>query len=171
VYVQGTSLSCPLAAGVAAMMLHAVPNATPMQVIEALKNTASQVSHPDNRMGWGVIDAVQAIDELKSLVDPVKYPRAFALEQNFPNPFNPSTRIVYSLPNAGPVTLRIYNVLGQEIRTLVDETQARGPHTSVWDGTNRTGVRVATGVYIYRLELSSESGGNTVLSKKMLLLK
>jgi serine protease AprX len=170
-YVQGTSLSCPLAAGVAAMMLHAVPNATPMQVIEALKTTASQASHPDNRMGWGVINALQAIEELKSLVDPVKYPRAFALEQNFPNPFNPATTIVYSLPNAGPVTLRVYNVLGQEVRTLVDETQARGEHTSLWDGTNKSGSRVATGVYLYRLEFSSDGGGTTVLSKKMVLVK
>jgi serine protease AprX len=171
VYVQGTSLSCPLAAGVAAMMLQAVPTATPMQVIEALRNTASQASRPDNRMGWGVINAVRAIDYLKNPVPPDPLPSSIALEQNYPNPFNPSTRIPYDVPAPGTVTLRIYDILGQEVRTLVDETRAGGRYTSIWDGTSTSGMRVATGVYIYRLEISSDGGGRTVLSKKMVLVK
>jgi subtilisin family serine protease len=63
-YVQGTSFSCPLAAGVAALMVKAAPTATPMQVIQALKMTASQAATPDNRMGWGIIDAPKAITYL-----------------------------------------------------------------------------------------------------------
>ncbi len=92
---------------------------------------------------------------------PVQVPGTFALEQNFPNPFNPSTTIRYSVPKAGMVSLKIYNVLGQEVRTLVGQRQSAGSYSVTFDAS-----RLASGVYFYRL-----SAGSFNSVKKMLLLK
>ena len=80
-------------------------------------------------------------------------PDAYALYQNAPNPFNPTTEIRYDVPaTGGRVTLRVYDVDGRLVRTLVDEVQAEGARSVVWDGKNSRGDGVATGVYFYRLE-------------------
>jgi len=84
-------------------------------------------------------------------------PSAYALTQNYPNPFNPQTQIAYSLPEAGRVRLIIYNLLGQTVRTLVDETQAAGRHSVRWDGRDDEGRRLASGVYLYRLKANGFS--------------
>jgi len=92
---------------------------------------------------------------------PVELPRTWALAQNFPNPFNPTTEIRYSVPLAGPVRLAVYNVLGQEVATLVDEVQAAGTYAVRFDAT-----RLASGLYLYRI-----STGSFTDVKKMMLLK
>jgi hypothetical protein len=89
-----------------------------------------------------------------------------ALYPNYPNPFNPTTTIRYDLFDAGAVTLSIYNVLGQRVRTLVSERRPAGHNEATWDGTDDHGHRVASGVYVYKLET-----GATVRTRKMLLLK
>src|SRR5204862_573609 len=73
-------------------------------------------------------------------------PRHFSLEENYPNPFNPSTTIRYSLPTDSYVKLSIYNMLGQEISTLVNQRKGAGVYTVSWDASN-----VSSGVYFYRL--------------------
>jgi hypothetical protein len=93
-------------------------------------------------------------------------PEAYALHQNFPNPFNPNTAIRYELPNEGRVVLRVYNILGQEVRTLVNAKQAAGVQTVRWDGRNNLGQAVSSGIYLYRLE-----AGSYVKTLKMTLLK
>jgi hypothetical protein len=94
------------------------------------------------------------------------------LEPNYPNPFNATTALVYSLPNIGaqpaPVRLTIYNILGQEIKSLTNERQLPGRHIVYWDGTDQYSVPVASGVYLYRLEVS---GIEFVKSMKMILMK
>jgi hypothetical protein len=85
----------------------------------------------------------------------------YALAQNYPNPFNPSTRIVYSVPEKVRVTLKIFNILGQEVATLVDNELAKGTYVSLFEAR-----RFASGVYFYRLE-----AGKFTDVKKMLLLK
>ena len=100
--------------------------------------------------------------ELLSTLMPAEY----ALHQNFPNPFNPSTSIRYALPEPAEVKLTIYNVLGQKAVTLVNEKQTAGVYTAVWDGRDRGGRMLASGVYLYRLE-----AGTFVKSRKMILLK
>jgi hypothetical protein len=97
---------------------------------------------------------------------PSDIPKTYALRQNFPNPFNPETRITYELPVGAKVRLEIYNVLGQKVRTLVQGDQPIGVHQVVWDGTNDAGAKVGSGVYLYVLK-----AGTFVESKKMLLLK
>ncbi|HMW37035.1 MAG TPA: FG-GAP-like repeat-containing protein, partial [bacterium] len=93
-------------------------------------------------------------------------PSSFALHQNHPNPFNPSTTIRYDIAHAGHVRIKIYNLLGQEIVTLVDQFVNTGRYSKLWDGRDRLGNKVASGIYIYRLETSK-----FVRSKKMLLMK
>jgi hypothetical protein len=85
---------------------------------------------------------------------------------NYPNPFNPSTTISYSLPQDGRVELAIYNVKGQRIRTLISEGQVTGTHNITWDGTDDHGQPVGSGVYLYRLQRGSLSSTN-----KCILLK
>jgi hypothetical protein len=88
-------------------------------------------------------------------------PTSFILSQNYPNPFNPSTTIRYSLPKTGHMTLKLYNLLGQEVETLVNGEQTAGAHTIEWKPRS-----VASGVYFYRLV-----AGSFVETKKMLLQK
>jgi len=83
-------------------------------------------------------------------------PAVFTLEQNYPNPFNPSTSISYTTQSAQQVHLAIYNLLGQKVRTLVDQKQAAGAYTRIWDGSDDTGALVAGGVYYYSLQIGSQ---------------
>ena len=100
-------------------------------------------------------------------IDPVQeIPRQLTLYQNYPNPFNPETRISYDVPLAGPVSLIIYDQRGGVVRELVDDYQGWGSHAVLWDGTNRNGSPVSSGVYFYQLYTQSE-----VVTRKMILLK
>jgi hypothetical protein len=97
-------------------------------------------------------------------------PKEFALHQNYPNPFNPTTSITYELPKSASVTLKIYNLLGAEVRTLVTETQGAGYYQVVWDGRNNAGSSVASGIYTYRLTANSDTK-SFVQTHKMILMK
>jgi hypothetical protein len=88
------------------------------------------------------------------------------LSQNYPNPFNPQTTIAFSLKERGNVSLKVYNVSGELVRTLMDEAQDKGAHTKVWDGRNDAGQSVSSGVYFYKLV-----SNNFSQTKKMVLLK
>ncbi len=92
--------------------------------------------------------------------------RRFALEQNYPNPFNPTTTIRYQVPSDGRVVLKVYNVFGQEVRTLVNGRQSAGARSVEWNGLDNRGRAVSSGVYFYRLEAADRS-----LTKKMLMIK
>jgi hypothetical protein len=95
-------------------------------------------------------------------------PEEFELAQNYPNPFNPSTTISFRLTNKmpKPTTLKIFNLLGQEIKTLVDEPLSEGKYEVVWDGRDDRNLLMSTGIYIYRLQIGSQ-----VKVKKMTLVK
>ena len=99
-------------------------------------------------------------------------PERFGLNQNYPNPFsrhaasgNSATEIAYTLSVASPVRLSIYNLMGQEIAVLIDETQTAGNKKATWDGRDRAGAQVLSGVYFYRLQ-----AGNFVATKKLLVI-
>ncbi|NIR67256.1 MAG: M28 family peptidase, partial [Aliifodinibius sp.] len=93
-------------------------------------------------------------------------PGKFSLEQNYPNPFNPTTTIRYNLAEATAVVLKIYNILGQEVLTLINEKQTAGEKSIVWNGRNRFGQKVSSGIYIYQLQ-----AGEYLQSRKMVLLR
>jgi hypothetical protein len=93
-------------------------------------------------------------------------PMSFGLHQNYPNPFNPSTIIQYDLPAPSKVRLEIFNVLGQQVKTLVDDYKEAGYQSVTWNGDDDNGGSVATGIYFYKI-----SADNKVETKKMMLLK
>jgi len=91
------------------------------------------------------------------------------LSQSYPNPFNPSTTIEFSLPQTGFVTLKVYNILGEVVATLVNEELNVGTYTTQWNASG-----VASGVYLYRLQAGNPSAGSDqsfVETKKMVLLR
>jgi cyclomaltodextrinase / maltogenic alpha-amylase / neopullulanase len=98
-------------------------------------------------------------------------PQQYALDQNYPNPFNPSTTIRYSLAESGLATLKVYDILGQEIATLVEGQRLAGQYAVAWDGRNRQGSAVGSGVYLYRLAVRGGSGGGFVSVRKMTLVR
>ena len=93
-------------------------------------------------------------------------PTEFAIAQNYPNPFNPITNIKYQLPVDGLVKIKVFDMLGREIKTLVNQDQKAGYYTIEWDATNESGIKVATGVYFYQIEAS-----NFKKTMKMMLIK
>ncbi len=267
---QGTSLATPLVAGVAAMILSAHPELTPIQVRDALRNTASNAAKPNNDIGWGIINAYQAVlyngmtmstdpeitftkdsnylvgmfvvsksvikkdsvrlyytlnngstfipvpmtltDIVDSATNSGRYavtvpfsgitprfyvravdagnisrtnpvnaptelydaktgttgvpktnpvPAEFTLLQNYPNPFNPSTLISFDVPRAGIISLKVYDVLGKTVATLVNGETSFGRHTVQFNAAG-----LASGVYFYRLQ-----SGDFAQTKRMMLLK
>jgi len=95
-----------------------------------------------------------------------KLPAEFSLSNNYPNPFNPETRIGYLIPKACQVKLEVFNILGQRVRMLVDENQTAGKREITWDGKDENRNEVASGVYLYRLEAESSTQ-----TKKMVLIR
>jgi hypothetical protein len=93
-------------------------------------------------------------------------PYRFELSQNYPNPFNPTTTIEFSVPRRVQVTIEIFNVLGQRVRTLVNESKSAGSYRVEWNGTDNTGSSASSGMYLYRFQ-----AGDVVQTKKMLLIK
>lgn len=94
-------------------------------------------------------------------------PEGFTLQGNYPNPFNPQTTILYSLDEAGTVTLRVFDRLGRKVVDLVDARQVRGAYQVTWDGRDARGQPVATGLYLYRLLLN----GRLTQARTMTLLR
>jgi hypothetical protein len=107
-------------------------------------------------LGWTPLD----VKQLEGL------PTEFALEQNYPNPFNPSTVIRFALPGEEHVRLDVYDMTGALVKVLVDQALRAGSVEVTWDGTNVTGAKVASGVYLYRLQ-----AGSFTSIKKMVMLK
>ena len=101
-------------------------------------------------------------------------PSQYTLEQNYPNPFNPSTTIRYSIPVESKVSLKIFDMLGREVKTLVSKEVAAGSYSVNWNGDDNFGNKVSTGAYVYRItagDPSASSGQGFVSVKKMLLIK
>jgi hypothetical protein len=114
-------------------------------------------------LGGGTTDVILPSESL---------PREFALLQNYPNPFNPTTTVRYDLPTQSHVSLRVYDMLGREVRTIVDAQQDAGRYAMTWNGTSSSGHSVSSGVYLYRLQTSPNGGGSAfVRTMKMMVLK
>ncbi len=119
--------------------------------------------HRNNDMGWSILEVPGV---LTSATGRENLPLSFKLMQNYPNPFNPTTMISYQLPKISRVTLRIYDVLGREVATLVDGMEQVGTHNVRFDGS-----RLSSGVYFYRLIAKGNNGQTFRSTKKLLLLK
>ncbi len=125
----------------------------------------SEVDTPTIRTFKVVIGKKDFIDE--KLNETVTIPGNFQLAQNYPNPFNPETNIQYSLAAAGEVTLKIFNLVGEEVLTLVDrQFQTAGYYLVTWNGQNELGLKMTSGIYVYQLWVN-----NFTLVRKMVLMK
>lgn len=170
--VSGTSLSTPLVAGACAQILQMRPAWTPMEVRDAIIQTATQASMPDNAYGYGIINAFAAAFVESTDIDPLPGPVTASLAQNEPNPFSPKkhgiTSFRYALSYQDEVSLKIFDVQGRLVRTLAEGIYkfVDRPEGAFWDGTDGNGNLVASGVYFYRLQTSRQS-----LTKKLLLLE
>ena len=123
-------------------------------------NSVGAEAGPNARYKLTIAKPTGVIENMNAL------PLVFALDQNYPNPFNPTTAIRFALPQQMQTSLVIYDLLGREVRTLVNNSLNAGYYEEVWDGRNNLGVQAATGVYAYRMQ-----AGKFVDVKKMMLLK
>jgi hypothetical protein len=110
---------------------------------------------------WGTMVLGPEVGTVGIAAQPAQIVNRFDLAQNYPNPFNPTTMITYSVPKSQNVKLTVYNVLGSQVRVLVNETKGAGTYQARFDAQN-----LSSGVYFYKLEM-----GNQVMAKKMMLLK
>jgi len=123
--------------------------------------TCENGSVPDSMEIWIYPTPTDVSDNSEQVL-----PRQFSLEQNFPNPFNPSTTIAFSLPHRGEAHLDIFNAVGQLVRRLDVKASSSGVTRVVWDGKDLGGSPVASGLYLYRI-----TSGEFSASRKMMLLK
>jgi serine protease AprX len=163
---SGTSFSCPMTAGVCAMILSANHNLTPMEVRQVLTQTADSSFAPNRTRGWGLINCWEALKLGRNLTgitsNNTSIINGYSLSQNYPNPFNPSTVIQYSLSENGFINLKVYDILGNEVRTLIDQKQNEGTYSVTFDGSN-----LSSGIYFYKMEVN----GKFFDTKRMILVK
>ena len=177
---RGTSASAPLGTGVVALLMQAFPLATPRDIANAVRSTASQSRAPDNAVGYGIIRSRTAFEALLAqfgetgMPEPsgVKLPpnslpvtvgglKRGVLLQNYPNPFNAETWIPFRLIQPSRVTLRIYDLRGSSIHSIAKGELPVGNYSAksdavYWNGRNLNNEPVSSGVYFYVLEASGE---------------
>jgi hypothetical protein len=141
------------------------PRTTRIYAVADPDNAFPGEVHEDNNKGWAPLSDFAAPTAVQDGA-PGLLPAAFRLEQSYPNPFNPSTTIRYLLPEAATVSLRVYNVLGQEVARLADGFQAAGVKAVRFDGS-----ALPSGIYFYRLTASGQRGQLFSDAKKMMLVK
>ena len=169
--MSGTSMSTPFTTGLAALVKSVYPSYTWQDIYNRIKNTTDNIDalNPGyaGKLGTGRINACRALGGTPNpKVANSSLPQQFTLSQNYPNPFNLSTTISFYLPGKSDVSLSIYNILGEKVKTLVNGNLDAGNHTVTWDGKNESGSVVASGIYFYKL-----NAGDNVTIKKMSLLK
>lgn len=136
-------------------------------IIDSASNAVSLYENHGNNPNTGVINSqplsppINITNTTVSVAERRGIPAQFAMDQNYPNPFNPSTSIDFALPRQEHVTLDVFNVLGQKVATLVNETRAAGYYTERFEG-----ARLASGIYFYRM-----TAGQLTFLKKMLMIK
>ncbi len=145
-----------------------------VNVGKASINIMKDTSNPEQTEFWYLVVSDKTVEAEEDMVienaNP-ELPEVFSLSQNYPNPFNPATTIKFQLPEKnGTATvrtvLRVYDILGRVVRTIVDEDMSPGFYTKQWDGLNDKGVGISSGVYFYSI-----MAGDFRQTKKMLLIK
>ncbi|MFH1502343.1 MAG: S8 family serine peptidase [Candidatus Eisenbacteria bacterium] len=163
---HGTSFSCPLTASAVGLLLQGHPEWGPIDVLDAMRSTASQSGSPDTLMGWGIADAYAAMYSEPLGIDGDLVGAGARLVWSHPNPFTHASRVSFAVPSPSRVTLKLYDVAGRLVRTLVDENMPAGSFGVSWDGTDAGGRRVASGVYLVRF-----AAGEAVSDSKVLFVK
>lgn len=136
------------------------------QVGGTVDTIQNQVSATITDLGVYAAFTTELLTDVKDDEQGSVTPGRFELVQNYPNPFNPTTAIEYALPRDTWVKIDVYNILGQKVKTLVDQRQAAGHKRVIWDGKSDSGQEISTGIYFYRIK-----AGDFVQTKKMVLIK
>ncbi len=165
---SAVSAASPIVTGIVALMLQMKPDLDASEVKQILQQGARQDSYtgttPNTHWGYGKVDALNALTLVNQILD-VKsennIPNKFVLQQNYPNPFNPTTKVSFVIGYQSLVSLRVYDVLGNEVVTLVNEEKPAGSYSVKFDGMN-----LSSGIYFYKL-----TAGSFVETKKMMLIK
>jgi PKD repeat protein len=138
----------------------------PTHVYAAVKTYTVSLTVTDNaNESAGTTQNVE-ITNVVGIAEGTNLPDKFELSQNYPNPFNPVTSIRYALPEQSMVKLTIYDMLGQEVITLVNKTEEAGYKSVNWNGLNQHGQLVSTGIYFYRIQ-----AGTFLQIRKMIFIK
>jgi subtilisin family serine protease len=162
---SGTSFSCPMTAGVCAMLLQANHNLTPAQIKTILCTKADSSFAPGRQRGYGLINAWESIKMARtftSVTDPSSVVSNYSLGQNYPNPFNPVTKIEFSLPVDASVKIVVFNSAGKEVKQLVNERRGAGNYNVTFDAS-----ALNSGVYFYAMY----TNGTLQNTRKMVLVK
>ena len=144
---SGTSLSAPLVSGAAAVILSAHSGWSPMQVREAMMMTADRVDNPDNNYGYGVIDVMAAIDYETSSINHNNIPDEFLILNVYPNPFNPTTTIRFSVEARHASLLQVFDITGRLVETIENDKLLPGEHAYTWDASG-----LSSGIYFVQLK-------------------
>ena len=159
---SGTSLAAPLVGGAVAAILSAHPDWSPMMVREALMETASQSSTPDNDYGYGIIDVWDAINYSGfESIDPDPVPLKYSLSEGYPNPFNSGVGFSLDLTSSGNLSAIVYYTEGKEVEVLFQKYLTRGEHQFIWAPKNQP-----AGVYFITI-----SDGFASITRKVTYLK
>jgi photosystem II stability/assembly factor-like uncharacterized protein len=143
----------------------------------SMKTVSTGVTSAVGVYGWAVGNAGFIVRYRRTPVgvdeEGPAIPTVYALDQNYPNPFNPTTTIRYALPVESTVKLKVFNILGQEVATLVNGEQVAGYYDIAWDGKNANGASIASGVYFFRIDAKAtgDEMRNFTQIKKMIMLK
>jgi len=161
-YSDGTSMACPLVAGVCGLLRNQSPGLTPEALLQRLIDSGDEVAF-DQPIGvkLNVAEAVASVSAAPAVSGPARTSLAAC-----PNPFNPSTRLDFSLQADGPVEIKIYDSAGHLVRGLLSEVKTAGNHSVFFDGSDNQGRALASGVYFARVTSSSAA-----VSEKLLLVK
>ncbi|GAB1350011.1 S8 family serine peptidase [Ignavibacteriales bacterium] len=151
---SGTSFSCPLAAGVGALILSQRPNISPVVLAQALRTTADNSSNPNREYGWGIINGLAALNSIPAMnVDEAtETPSDIRVYGNYPNPFNPSTKIDFEISTLSELTIDLYNSAGERVKRLGTGVKEPGKHTINIDGSG-----LNSGVYFVKIKSSMSS--------------
>ncbi len=163
---SGTSLSCPLVAGIVAQILQKYPKLTVTQVLQVMRGSGNNSQTPDNDRGWGTVNAEAALSLAQKTASHVS-PENFSVLPPQPNPYIIGNGYVYfpvDLIKAGDIKVEIFNVLGQKITEISVYGSDLERNMIQWDGRNQAGNLVAAGVYIYRIQAASrEKSGKFII--------
>jgi hypothetical protein len=161
----GTSSAGPHVAGAAALLLQADTTLRHRDVRRLLRAGAIADAYtgtvPNTTWGFGKLRINNSLGFATAIAEPLTLPSFITLEQNYPNPFNPSTRIVYRLQTQQPVSLKVFDILGREVATLVHQTMEPGEHSVTLDAST-----LSSGMYFYRLV-----AGAFTETRKLMVLK
>jgi len=171
-YCHGTSCSNPLLAGAVALLLEAYPGWNPQDLIAALKATATQSSAPDTAMGWGLIQAADALTQVTGVLGsggeestPPAVGQSLRITAS-PNPFNPTVTLNVNAEKRTALTVQIMDARGRLVRTLFQGEVGAGEHPIVWSGKDGSGADVPSGVYF-----AYARGAGTTTTQKIYLIR